>query len=215
MSDLMEQTSPPMRLTRRTLLRIIKEAPDPQATVNSPHEFAAEAVKLIKTKMAEQIVDGIQYKPIDEWYQQELFDTKEVVPSWEDIVVPAERTLYDGVITDSQVERDFVVGLEARQDVRFYMKLPDWFKVSTPIGNYNPDWAIVLENPDDPQRPHLCFVTETKGGTDVSKLRFSHEKQKIHYGRRHFEQGLRIPYEVATSMSDIDPEKIAQRQERL
>jgi type III restriction enzyme len=142
MSDLMEQTSPPMRLTRRTLLEIIRRAPHPQQTVDSPNEWAAAAVAIIKDKLGEQLIDGIQYRPIDEWFRQELLLNEQVVQSWADLIVPAKRALYDGVVVDSQIERDFVEALEQREDVQLYVKLPDWFKVPTPIG-YNPDWAIV------------------------------------------------------------------------
>jgi len=198
MSDLMEQTSPPMRLTRRTLLEIIRRAPakQAQAAVDNPNEFAAVVVGLIKDKLGQQLIDGIQYRPIDEWFAQERLLEQESVLSWEDLIVPAENALYDGIIVDSQVERDFVIGLEKREDVLLYVKLPEWFKVPTPIGNYNPDWAIVLKNPEDEGRPRLYFVTETKGQVDVSKLRFTHEQQKIHCGRRHFEGALGVRYEV-------------------
>lgn len=203
MSDLMEQTSPPMRLTRRTLLEIIRRAPYPQQTVDSPNEWAAAAVSIIKDRLGEQLIDGIQYRPIDEWFRQELLLNEQVVQSWADLIVPAEHALYDGVIVDSQIERDFVEALERREDVRLYVKLPDWFKVPTPIGSYNPDWAIVLDNPDDPERPLLYFVTETKGRTDTTKLRFGHEQQKIHCGRRHFEGALGVRYQVAAVAGEI------------
>jgi len=208
MSDLMEQTSPPMRLTRRTLLEIIRRAPakQAQAAVDNPNEFAAVVVGLVKEKLGKQLIEGIQYRPIDEWYSQERLLKEEAVQSWEDLIVPAEHALYDGIIVDSQVERKFVEGLEQREDVLLYVKLPEWFKVPTPIGAYNPDWAIVLRNEADPARPLVHFVTETKGQTDVSKLRFSHEGQKIRCGKRHFEEALGVRYEVTVTADGVKVE---------
>ena len=109
------------------------------------------------------------------------------IESWSEYIVPVDHSVYDGVIVDSDVERNFVQALERRQDVRFYIKLPDWFKVPTPIGNYNPDWAIVMDDPAAPAgadpEPVLFLIGETKGGLNVEKLRFTHEKLKIRYGR--------------------------------
>lgn len=117
-----------------------------------------------------------------------------------------KHALYDHVIVDSQVERDFMQGLEQREDVKLYIKLPDWFKIPTPIGNYNPDWAIIMDDPDNPGQELLTLISETKGTTDISKLQYAHEPQKIACGRTHFEQALSIPYRVMSSTADLpDP----------
>ena len=125
--------------------------------------------------------------------------------SWLEHIVPAENALYDQVIVDSQVERDFVEDLEQREDVHLYIKLPNWFKVPTPIGNYNPDWAIVMDDPEADavdKRPLLYFVTETKGTTDETRLQYSHERKKIDCGRQHF-QALDVRYKVAKTTADL------------
>jgi len=89
---------------------------------------------------------------------------------WEDYMV-----LYDHVPVDSNIERDFVAALEHRDDVKLYIKLPSWFTVPTPIGEYNPDWAIVMEERDEHGqaggKPLLYLVRETKSTTDLDKLR--------------------------------------------
>ncbi len=206
MMSLMEQTSPPMRLTRGTLLEIVRRAPKPEAMVENPTEFATAAVGIIKQKLADQLVQGIRYEKIEEWYRMELFE--EEMKSWKEYIVPAKRGLYDQVICDSQVERDFVKGLEEREDVRLYVKLPDWFKVPTPIGNYNPDWAIVMEDPEDPEGELLYLVSETKGSLDTSKLQYTHERRKIECGRRHFEGALKVPYRVMTSVGDLPQRRL-------
>lgn len=201
MTNLMEQTSPPMRLTRRTLLEIIKQAPNPVATIENPNEFAAAAVAIIKQKLADQLIDGIQYHQVEDWYDQELFS--EEIKTWSDLVEPVGNALYDKVIVDSEVERNFVKALEHREDVKFYIKLPDWFKVPTPIGNYNPDWAIVMTDPNSPGGEALYLISETKGQVDTSKLQYAHESQKIKCGRAHFEQALQVPYRVMASTADL------------
>lgn len=209
MQQLMEHTSPPMRLTRRTLLAIIKQAPYPQEVVDNPLDWAAVAVAFIKQRLSAQLVDGVQYHTVDDWYEMTLFDDQ--IESYEQYIEPSKRGLYDGVICDSQVERDFVVGLERRDDVRLYIKLPNWFKVPTPIGNYNPDWAIVMDDPEaEPgdDASTLFLIAETKGGTDIAKLRFAHEQLKIKYGCRHFRKALGVPYEIAKDTSQLPTQSL-------
>lgn len=201
MTTLMEQTSPPMRLTRRTLLEIIKNAPNQNAVVENPNEFAAATVSIIKRKLADQLINGIQYHLLNDWYQMELFE--EEIKSWEDLVEPATNALYDQIIVDSNVERQFVKELERREDVILYIKLPDWFKVPTPIGNYNPDWAIVMKVPEQPGEELLYLISETKGATDPSKLQYAHESQKIKCGHTHFMKALKVPYRVMVSTADL------------
>jgi type III restriction enzyme len=201
MTNLMENTSPPMRLTRRTLLDIIRQAPHPEAVIANPTAFATAAVSIIKQKLSDQLIAGIQYHPIEDWYQMELFDDE--IEAWKEHVEPAEHALYDHVVCDSQIEHDFVRALEHRDDVTLYVKLPDWFKVPTPIGNYNPDWAVVMKDPQDPDKEHLYLIAETKGTTDEAKLQWTHEKQKIHCGRAHFEGALHTKYCVAKQAADL------------
>lgn len=192
-----------MRLTRRTLLDIIRRAPNPQAAIDNPTEFATAAVSIIKQLLADQLIDGIQYHKINDWYALELFTPE--LESWEEHIEPAAHALYDQVIVDSEVERTFVKGLEQRDDVKLYIKLPDWFKVPTPIGNYNPDWAIVMESEEGEQvkRPLLYLISETKGTTDTAKLQYTHEGQKIKCGRAHFQQALNVHYQVMTTTADL------------
>jgi len=147
MEELMERTTPPVRLSRRTLLEIFKRTQNKQAAIQNPQEFANVAVHIIKDHLAEQLVEGIQYEKISAWYEMTQFEAE--VESWQDHMVPAAHSLYDPLVFESEVERDFVLGLERRADVRLYVKLPAWFIVPTPIGEYNPDWAIVMQPRDE------------------------------------------------------------------
>jgi len=164
MSDLLERTTPPVRLTRATLLAIVRGTRQVQAAVDNPHEFATVAVRVIREKLGDQLVGGIRYERISEWYEMTQFEAE--VGSWKEYLVPADRCLYDSVVYDSDVEKQFVLDLEARDDVKMYIKLPAWFTVPTPIGDYNPDWAIVVEPRDEHGDPVgselLFFVRETK-----------------------------------------------------
>jgi type III restriction enzyme len=203
MANLMQHTTPPMRLTRRTLLEIIKRAPNPQAALDNPNGFATAAVRIIKEKLADQLVEGIQYEKINQWYEMTQLDIE--IPGWEDYLWPAERSVYDHVVYESEIERQFVEGLEHRDDVKLYLKLPAWFTVDTPIGEYNPDWAIVMEERDEHGQPTgeelLYLVRETKDTTNLAELR-PDERRKVHCGERHFRE-LGVDYKVVTSVHEL------------
>ena len=200
MMHLLENTTPPMRLTRKTLLDIFDRTQNQQAALDNPHEFASVAVRIIKEKLTDQLVDGIKYEKIDECYEMCQFETS--IRSWKDHLIKAKRSLYDHVIYDSEVERKFVEGLERLNYVKLYVKLPAFFKVPTPIGTYNPDWAIVVDYPDDDGQ-RLYLVRETKGTTNLDDLR-PDERRKIKCGRRHFEDALDdVDYEIVDSADDL------------
>jgi type III restriction enzyme len=197
-----------MRLSRKTLLTIYKRTKNQQAALDNPHEFAVAAVNIIKARLADQLVDGIKYTRDGTWYEETLFKD-EIENVWLDYLVPSESVggvggthLYDGVIFDSEgVEKTFINDLEKRADVKLYIKLPDWFQVDTPIGRYNPDWAIVINNPEDGD-PVLYLVRETKGTLNLDDLR-PDERRKIACGRQHFERALGVNYRVVTTAKQL------------
>ena len=204
MEHLLQYTTPPVRLTRRTLLEVFRRTQQKQAALDNPYGFATEAVRIIKDKIADQLVDGIQYQKINEWYEMSQFEAE--IESWEQYLLPAERSVYDHVVWDSEVERRFAEDLDRREDVRLFLKLPAWFAVATPIGEYNPDWAIVMEERDEhgepTGRPLLYLVRETKDTTDRSRLR-PDERRKIECGERHFKGALGVDYEVVTRAAEL------------
>lgn len=204
MMHLLENTTPPMRVTKKTLLDIFMGTKNQQAALDNPHEFASVAVRIIKEKLTDQLIDGIKYEKIDECYEMCQFEAS--IQSWEDRLIPAARSVYDKVIYDSEVEKRFVKGLEDRADVKLYVKLPAFFKVPTPIGSYNPDWAIVIEPRDEFGDPtgeqSLYLVRETKGTTNPDHLR-PDERRKVDCGRRHFEDTLGVDYEIVDSAQDL------------
>ena len=196
MENLMENTSPPMRVTRKTLLEILRRAENRSAALDNPHEYATVMVSIVKNKLADQLVEGIRYERIDEWYEMTLFEAE--IETWADYIVPStERDgvggthIYDGVPFDSKgVEKPFIEALERRQDVQLYIKLPSWFTITTPIGEYNPDWAIVMANPDQGD-DLLYLVRESKGTLNLDELR-PNEKRKVLCGRQHFRYALEM-----------------------
>lgn len=204
METLMRETTPPMFLTRRTLLEIIRQTKNKEAVIENPHDFAAATVRRIKNRLVDHLVDGIQYKKLNEWYEMSLLETK--VETWKEHLIPASRSVYDHVIFDSNVEKEFVEGLENNKAVRMYLKLPGWFKVTTPVGDYNPDWAIIMEDRDEHGKPtgksHLYLVRETKGKDWKTTLR-PNELRKIKCGKSHFEGALKVDYKVVTKASEL------------
>lgn len=195
----LENTTPSIRLTRQTLLKIFTRTRKQQAALDNPHEFASVAVQIIKQKLTHQLIDGIKYEKIDECYEMCQFEAS--IESWEDHLIPAKHSLYDKVIFDSEVERKFVEELENLNFVKLYVKLPAFFKVPTPIGTYNPDWAIVVDYPDD-EGQRLYLVRETKGTTNLDDLR-PDERRKIECGKRHFREALGVGYEVVDSAHNL------------
>lgn len=207
----MEHTTPALHLTRNTILRVFQQAKDKDAAVNNPQEFAAITAQVIKEKLADQLIDGIRYEKINEWYEMTQFEVE--IESWEDHLVPSKRTngkegagLYDCAVYDSEVERKFVQGLEQRDDVKLYVKLPSWFTVVTPIGGYNPDWAIIMEPRDEhgqnTGKPLLYLVRETKSTVRLDELR-PDERRKILCGEKHFKEALGVDYGVVTAANEL------------
>lgn len=204
MADLMEHTSPTIRVSRRTLLEVLRRTINKGALLENPHDFAAEAVRLLKESLVEHVVGGIKYTKSGEWFEMSQLETE--FESWESYLVPAPHSLYDHVSAQSGVERTFVEELENRKDVVLYLKLPAWFKVPTPVGEYNPDWAIVMQEVDEHGDPvgdrRLYLVRETKSANWKTSLRPS-ERMKVTCGEEHFRNGLGVDYKVVSSARDL------------
>jgi type III restriction enzyme len=204
MAYLLEHTTPPVRLSRKTLVEIFLRTKNKKAALDNPFEFASEVVRVLKEQLADHLVNGMQYEKIDDWYEMSRLEEL-IVPAWEGHVVPAEHSVYDNVIFDSEIERKFVEDLEKRREVKMYIKLPSWFEVDTPVGKYNPDWAIVWEWTDthgEPNgKPLLYLVSETKGAT-IDKLR-SDERRKVQCGEKHFQGALGTRYRLVQNASEL------------
>jgi type III restriction enzyme len=183
-------------LTRRTLRVILERAGNLGEVFDNPAEYIQRTAEAINRAKRRFLVDGVQYVELDDAYEMSLFENLE---GYEESLVPIERSIYDHVITDSDVERDFAEALDEMDEVKLFVKLPDWFVVPTPVGAYNPDWAIVFTVQDafGEARETLYLVRETKGSLDEEQLR-GMEGMKIDCARRHF-NAIEVDYEVETS----------------
>jgi type III restriction enzyme len=123
--------------------------------IQNSQEFAIKTVRAIKTRLADQLVEGIQYQKLNEWYKINLLGTE--IERWWAHMEQAQNALYDQAVFDSDVERRFVQDLENVAEVKLYVKLPGWFTIPTPIGEYDPDWAIVWRPHDEPSGEPLLY----------------------------------------------------------
>lgn len=183
--DLLTELQDRTQLTRRSLVKILLDSGRLRDFKANPQAFIDQADEHInKTKRA-ALVDGIKYQRIGDsaYYAQELFQQNELKGYLSSMLQDTKKSVYESVIYDSAgVEKTFAEDLEKNTAVKVYAKLPDWFKVPTPLGTYNPDWAILVET-DGEER--LYFVVETKGSLFAADLR-EMEHGKIACGKAHF-----------------------------
>jgi len=204
MAMLMEQTTPPLRLRRETLAKIVASSSNRTAAATNPYEFALQSVREIKEAMNDLLINGITYEKAGDIYELSLLEDE--LELLESSLVPATNSIYDFIDVDSHVERQFVEDLENHDGVKLYVKLPSWFKIPTPVGTYNPDWAIVMEDRDGHGdtggRPMLYLIRETKSTTVLHDLR-ADERRKITCGEAHFTGALDVSYKVVTSVNEL------------
>jgi type III restriction enzyme len=188
--DILSYIQSKTRLTRDTICRILIESGRIDDIFVNPQQFMDKTCGEVNNVLNEMIVDGIKYEKIagSSW-EQTLFDDKELYGYLDELygnlypVKKNEKTVYDYIQFESEIERKFAEECEKRDDIKFYFKLPFWFEIDTPIGKYNPDWALVYE--DDKK---IYFVAETKGTDDINDPCLSEdERHKIKCGKRHFE----------------------------
>jgi type III restriction enzyme len=187
-------------LTRGTLVAILKQSGRLKEFTINPQRFMTEVARLINWALNELLIDGIKYEQLDgQYYEMRLFEQWEIeeyLSRLYTVTSNDNRTLYDYVPFDSEVERKVAERLDADRRIRFFCKLPRWFVVPTPLGDYNPDWAVVME--DDEK---LYLVRETKS-THEREERREIENKKIECGRAHF-AALGVNFEVATTIYEV------------
>lgn len=171
-------------LTRKTIVSILTKCGRLQDIKDNPQKFVEEVCAIINRQMRHFIVDGIKYEKIgdDYYYAQELFEQNELMGYLNKNMLEAKKSIYNHVIYDSDVESKFAQSFEKSQNVKVYAKLPGWFKIETPLGNYNPDWAVLVDHNEEEK---LYFIVETKGSV-LGELLRPVEKAKIDCGREHF-----------------------------
>lgn len=182
--DLVGKLVEETKLTRKDIVAILKGIQP--VTFNqfkdNPEEFIIKAASLINDQKATAIVEHITYDVLDEKYGTNIFTDPTIKGRLGVNAMKANKHLYDHIVYDSTNERDFASNLDTSSDVAVYVKLPDGFYISTPVGKYNPDWAIAFY---EGNVKHIYFVAETKGSMSSMQLRLI-EESKIHCAREHF-----------------------------
>lgn len=190
-------------LTRKAIIRILQGI-QPE-TFNqfkdNPEEFIIKAAALINDEKATAIIEHITYDVMDEKYGTEVFTDPTIKGRLGVNAMKANKHLYDHVVYDSTNEMAFASELDTNKDVAVYVKLPKGFYISTPVGHYNPDWAIAFY---EGRVKHIYFVAETKGSMNSMQLRLI-EESKIHCAREHFKaiSNGNVVYDVVDSYQTL------------
>ena len=201
--DIISYLQEKTQLTRHTLVTILCGAKRMGDFLKNPYQFMENVANEISLSMKELMLESIQYKKIKE----ELWEMQRIEKEAEKAITGyiknlykiknQEKSLYDFIEFESEIEKHFARDLDNNEHVKLFVKLPSWFKIDTPIGPYNPDWAFVTEREEK-----LYFVRETKSTTNFDKLR-PEEKQKIKCGHRHFKE-IGTNFDVVTSLKEVE-----------
>ena len=209
--DIIREISENCKLTRNTVGQILIKSNRLQDFLNNPQRYIEEVTRIINYVRANECIDGITYtKQTGKSYSfVDIFDLEsnsEVFAYLDKNAIAVEHSLYDHVVYDnSGIERDFATELDNDGDVKLFFKIPDKFKIPTPIGNYTPDWAVYVETEDEKK---LYFVIETKGSTNYFDLR-DRESIKIKCGKKHFEAlGQDIKFDVTKDFRNFKSKHI-------
>ncbi|MDW7724591.1 type III restriction-modification system endonuclease [Xanthomonas euvesicatoria pv. euvesicatoria] len=205
--DLIGKLAEGTQLTRRTVAEVLKGinvAVFAQFKTN-PESFIAEATRLINEQKATVIIEHLAYDPVEDKFDLDIFTAGQTKQDFSKAGDKLQRHIYDYVLTDSNIERSFVKELDTSSDVVVYAKLPRGFLIPTPVGDYNPDWAISFK---EGVVKHIYFVAETKGSMSTMELR-EIEKTKIKCARKFFDEMNRryapenVKYDVVDSFGKL------------
>ena len=205
--DLIGKIAEGTQLTRRTAAEILKGisvAVFAQFRTN-PESFIAEAVRLVNEQKATMIIEHLAYDPVEDKFDLDIFTTGQTRQDFSKAGDKLKRHIYDYAITDSGIEREFVKELDTCTEVVVYAKLPRGFLIPTPVGDYNPDWAVSFK---DGTVKHVYFVAETKGSMSSMALN-EIEKTKIKCARKFFDEINRkfapenVKYDVVNSFGKL------------
>jgi type III restriction enzyme len=182
--DVLTELQDRTQLTRRTIAQILVDSRRLSEFKRNPQQFIELAAETINRCKRLAVVDGIKYQRLGDkyYYAQELFE-KEELTGYLKHMLASNKSVYEQIVYDSDTEAGFAQALEHNSTVKVYAKLPGWFTVPTPLGSYNPDWAVLVQTENEER---LYFVVETKGSPYTDDLRLA-ENAKIHCGMAHFE----------------------------
>jgi type III restriction enzyme len=205
--DLLGKIAEEAHLTRNTIAQILSgiEAAVFEQFSQNPEHFIAEASRLINEQKATTIIEKLGYDEVEDRYDTDIFTAAQTGQDFSRATGKLNRHVYDYCVTDSDVERNFVDELDTSSEVVLYAKLPRGFLIPTPVGDYNPDWAISFKQGTV---KHVYFVAETKGSMSSMKLR-EIEKTKIECARKFFEEinqqieTEKVKYDVVTDYAEL------------
>lgn len=190
-------------LTRKAIIQILQgiQPATFNQFKNNPEEFIIKVAALINDEKATAIIQHITYDVMDEKYSTDVFTDPTIKGRLGVNAMKANKHLYDHIVYDSSNEQAFATKLDINENVAVYVKLPDGFYISTPVGHYNPDWAIAFH---EGKIKHIYFVAETKGSMDSMQLRLI-EESKIHCAREHFKaiSSGEVVYDVVDSYETL------------
>nr|BAV59393.1 type III modification methylase [Candidatus Endomicrobium trichonymphae] len=190
------------KLTRRTIAKIVKHSGRTADILKNPQMFLDLAVNKINSVINKLMTDGIKYEKIAgrEW-QMKLFKDNEIETYIENLyaVKNQNKTITDSIVIDSlsTPEKQFAEDCDNIDNIDFFIKLPHWFKIMTPLGNYNPDWALIYKNDK-----RIYFVAETKSTLNLDKLR-PEENLKIKCSKAHFKEFVDVRFKTVKSIEDL------------
>ena len=200
--DLIGELTKDTGLTRKTIIEILKNIHPNKFEIfrYNPEEFLRKTAKIINEEKATTVIDGITYHKTENKFTNDIFTINNVRGELGENAIDVKKHIYDFLVTDSKNELAFAKKLETGE-VTVYAKLPNGFKIPTPVGNYNPDWAIVFDNE---HFKYVYFIAETKGSMSSLELR-DVEKAKIECARRHFKciGNDTVKYDVVDSYESL------------
>ena len=204
--DLLGEIAEKTQLTRRTAAAILRGVAVGTFTKFrlNPEQFITEAARLINEQKATVVVEHLTYDTLEDRFDSAIFTANQTKQDLAKAGDKLTKHIYDYVITDSKIERDFVTELDTSKEVAVYAKLPKGFFIPTPVGNYNPDWAIAYT---EGSVKHIYFVAETKGSLSTLQLR-GVEDAKIECARKFFaslndKNGQNVTYDVVTDYGEL------------
>ncbi len=183
MVDCVESIKNDTKLTRETVATILQKSGNFKSLANNPDRFIYEVTRVIREELIRDYIEQVSYEIVPDKYGLDQFEN---IPSYKDATEPVNNSIYDAIVYDSEVEQKFAVDLDRDERIKLFIKLPGWFKIETPVGGYNPDWAIVTAKRNlqgKEAKEKVYFVIETKGGTNLR----SSERAKIDSAKKHFE----------------------------
>ena len=202
--DILTDIANNVPVSRTTIKRVIDESGRFDEAKKNPAQFTAQVSRSLHGALAETLKkhDGITYSPDGDSYSMEFFLNESLY--YERNLINVRKSIYERIPVDSGIEREFAIALDARDDIELFVKLPDWYKIKTPVGGYNPDWAIVRNSGKGDYE--LYLIRETKGSSNIDDLFREAEAWKVTFGKKHYD-AIDVDYKVVKTADQLDDDE--------